>query len=590
MAKKPQKKLRSQMWFDDPHDIGMTALYLERYLNFGITREELRSGRPVIGIAQTGSELSPCNYIHLQIVERIRDGIRDGGGIPLIFPVHPIQETGKRPTAALDRNLAYMGLVEILHGYPFDGVVLTTGCDKTTPACLMAAATMDIPAIVLSGGPMLDSYWEQKLAGSGTTHWEARKQYAMGELDDDGYIDMAVAQVPSTGHCNSMGTATTMNSMAESLGMSLPSCATIPAPYRERAAMAYKTGKRSVALVMDDIRPSTIMTRDAFENAIIMNTALGGSTNAPIHINAIARHVGIELDIDDWEKVGYDLPLLVNMQPAGEYLGEAFHRAGGVPAVMHEMLAAGRLHGACMTVSGTTVAENARETIDRQVIKSHDAPMTRNAGFLVMKGNLFDAAIMKTSAINEDFRTRYLENLEDPNAFEGRAVVFEGSEDYHERLNDPDLGMDENSILVIRYAGPVGWPGSAEVVNMQPSDELLKKGITSLPTIGDGRQSGTAGSPSILNASPEAAAGEGLAILKTGDLIRIDLNERSVNMLVSDDELEQRRKDLNMEARPHQTPWQEIYRSTVGPLATGGCMELATAYQKAYKAMPRNNH
>ena len=590
MAKKPKKKLRSQMWFDDPHDIGMTALYLERYLNFGITREELRSGRPVIGIAQTGSELSPCNYIHLQIVERIRDGIRDGGGIPLIFPVHPIQETGKRPTAALDRNLAYMGLVEILHGYPFDGVVLTTGCDKTTPASLMAAATMDIPAIVLSGGPMLDSYWEQKLAGSGTTHWEARKQYAMGELDDDGYIDMAVAQVPSTGHCNSMGTATTMNSMAESLGMSLPSCATIPEPYRERAAMAYKTGKRSVTLVMDDIRPSTIMTRDAFENAIIMNTALGGSTNAPIHINAIARHVGIELDIDDWEKVGYDLPLLVNMQPAGEYLGEAFHRAGGVPAVMHEMLAAGRLHGACMTVSGTTVAENARETTDRQVIKSHDAPMTKNAGFLVMKGNLFDAAIMKTSAINEDFRTRYLESLEDPNAFEGRAVVFEGSEDYHERLNDPDLGMDENSILVIRYAGPVGWPGSAEVVNMQPSDELLKKGITSLPTIGDGRQSGTAGSPSILNASPEAAAGEGLAILKTGDPIRIDLNERSVNMLVSDDELEQRRKDLNMEARPHQTPWQEIYRSTVGPLATGGCMELATAYQKAYKAIPRNNH
>ena len=590
MAKKPKTKLRSQWWFDDPHDIGMTAMYLERYLNFGFTREELRSGRPIIGIAQTGSELSPCNYIHTQIVDRVRDGIRDGGGIPLVFPVHPIQETGKRPTAALDRNLAYMGLVEILHGYPFDGVVLTTGCDKTTPACLMAAATMDLPAIVLSGGPMLDSWWAQKLAGSGTTHWEARKQYAIGELDDDGYIDMAVAQVPSTGHCNSMGTATTMNSMAESLGMSLPGSATIPAPYRERAAIAYKTGKTCVHLVMNDTRPSTIMTRKAFENAIIVNTAIGGSTNAPIHINAIARHLGVDLSIDDWEKVGYDLPLLVNMQPAGEYLGEAFHRAGGVPAVMHEMLAAGRLHGDCMTVANTTVADNARETTDHRVIKPYDAPMKDKAGFLVLKGNLFDAAIMKTSVIDDDFRMRYLENPNDLNAFEGRAIVFEGSEDYHERVNDPSLSMDENSILVVRYAGPVGWPGSAEVVNMQPSDALLKNGITSLPTIGDGRQSGTAGSPSILNASPEAAAGEGLALLKTGDMIRVDLNTKSVDMLVSKEVLDKRRKDLSVEVCPSQTPWQEIYRSTVVPLATGGCMELAMAYQKAYKTVPRNNH
>jgi len=590
MADDGKRKLRSQWWFDDPHDMGMTAMYLERYMNFGITREELRSGRPIIGIAQTGSELSPCNYIHLQNAERMRDGIRDGGGIPLVFPVHPIQETGKRPTAALDRNLAYMGLVEILHGYPFDGVVLTTGCDKTTPACLMAAATMDIPAIVLSGGPMLDSYWQQKLAGSGTTHWQARKDYAMGELDDDGYIDMAVSQVPSTGHCNSMGTATTMNSMAESLGMSLPGSATIPAPYRERAAVAYHTGKRAVQLVLDDIRPSTIMTRQAFENAIAMNTALGGSTNAPIHINAIARHVGVELEIDDWESVGYDLPLLVNMQPAGEYLGEAFHRAGGVPAVMHELMQAGKLHGDALTVAGTTIAENARETNDRRVIKAYGEPMKAKAGFLNMSGNLFDSAIMKTSVIDDDFRSRYLENPGDLNAFEGRAVVFEGSEDYHERLNDPSLGMDENSILVVRYAGPIGWPGSAEVVNMQPSDALLKKGITSLPTLGDGRQSGTAGSPSILNASPEAAEGEGLALLKTGDMIRVDLNEKSVNMLVSDDEVAQRRKDLDVQIPPHQTPWQEIYRNSVGPLSSGGCMELATAYQKVYQAKPRNNH
>lgn len=590
MASKPDRRLRSQWWFDDPDDMGMTAMYLERYFNFGLTPEELRSGRPIVGIAQTGSELSPCNYIHTQIVTRVRDGIRDAGGIPVVFPVHPIQETGRRPTAALDRNLAYMGLVEILHGYPFDGVVLTTGCDKTTPACLMAAATMDLPAIVLSGGPMLDSWWKQKLAGSGTTHWEARKQYALGELDDDGYVDLAISQVPSTGHCNTMGTATTMNSLAESLGMSLPGCATIPAPYRERAAMAYHTGKRSVALVMDDVRPSTIMTRQAFENAIAMNTALGGSTNAQIHINAIARHVGVELNIEDWETVGYDVPLLVNMQPAGEFLGEAFHRAGGVPAVMHELLEAGSLHGDCMTVAGTTIAENACETSDRRLVKSIDAPMMEKAGFLIMKGNLFDAAVMKTSAIDDDFRRRYLENSEYPNAFEGRAIVFEGSEDYHERVNDPSLGMDERSILVIRNTGPIGWPGSAEVVNMQPSDALLKQGITSLPTIGDGRQSGTSGSPSILNASPEAAAGQGLALLRTGDTIRVDLNTKTVDMLVPDDELDRRRAEETVEVRPHQTPWQEVYRSTVGPLASGGCMELATAYHNVRQAKPRHNH
>jgi len=590
MTKKSEVKLRSQWWFNDPEDMGMTAMYLERYFNFGLTPEELRSGRPIIGIAQTGSELSPCNYIHLQLASRIRDGIRDAGGIPVIFPVHPIQETGRRPTAALDRNLAYMGLVEILHGYPFDGVVLTTGCDKTTPACLMAAATMDLPSIVLSGGPMLDSYWKQKLAGSGSTHWEARKEYALGNLDDEGYVDMAVAQVPSTGHCNTMGTATTMNSLAETLGMSLPGSATIPAPYRERAAVAYHSGKRCVQLVWDDVKPSTIMTRKAFENAVVMNTALGGSTNAQVHISAIARHMGIDLKIDDWETFGYDVPLLVNMQPAGEYLGEAFHRAGGVPAVMHELLKADRLHGDCMTVAGTTIVENAEETTDRRLVKPYNEPMKEKAGFLVMKGNLFDAAIMKTAAIDQDFQSRFLDNPNDPNAFEGRAIVFEGSEDYHARVDDPTLEMDEKSILVIRYTGPIGWPGSAEVVNMQPSAALLKKGIMSLPTIGDGRQSGTSGSPSILNGSPEASEGKGLALLQTGDTIRVDLNKKSVDMLVSDEELAIRGKNWTDKTPENQTPWQEIYRSTVGPLSSGGCMELATVYQNVRAAKPRNNH
>jgi dihydroxy-acid dehydratase len=583
-------RLRSQWWFDDPDNVEMTALYLERYFNFGLTPEELRAGRPIIGIAQTGSELSPCNWIHTQIVGRVRDGIRDGGGIPLVFPVHPIQETGRRPTAALDRNLAYLGLVEILHGYPFDGVVLTTGCDKTMPAGLMAAATVDIPAIVLSGGPMLDSYWRDRLAGSGTAHWEARKLHATGDLDDDGYIDLAISQVPSTGHCNTMGTATTMNSLAEALGMSLPGCATIPAPYRARAAMAYYTGKRAVGLVNEDIRPSTIMTRRAFENAIVVNTALGGSTNAPIHLNAIARHVGVDLDIRDWERHGYDVPLLVNMQPAGRHLGEAFDRAGGVPAVQHELLSAGLLHGDCLTVAGTTVGENARPSRDRDVVLAFAEPMREKAGFLVMSGNLFDAAIMKTSVIDADFRARFLSDPADPDAFEGRAIIFDGSEDYHARVDDPALGMDSRSIMVMRGAGPVGWPGSAEVVNMQPSAALLKAGVASLPTIGDGRQSGTSGAPSILNASPESAIGGGLALLRTGDTIRVDLNERRVDMLVGEPELERRRAEAPPPVPDHQTPWQEIYRTHVGPLATGGCLELATAYHAVWQARPRHNH
>jgi dihydroxyacid dehydratase/phosphogluconate dehydratase len=590
MADRDKSRLRSQWWFDDPDNMDMTALYLERYFNFGLTPEELRSGRPVVGIAQTGSELSPCNWIHTQIVDRVRDGIRDAGGIPLVFPVHPIQETGRRPTAALDRNLAYLGLVEILHGYPFDGVVLTTGCDKTTPACLMAAATIDIPAIVLSGGPMLDSWWRGRLAGSGTAHWEARKLAATGELDAEGYIDLAVAQVPSTGHCNTMGTATTMNSLAEALGMSLPGCATIPAPYRARAAMAYRTGRRAVELVGEDVRPSTILTRQAFENAIVVNTALGGSTNAPIHINAIARHVGVALDVKDWETHGYDVPLLVNMQPAGDYLGEAFDRAGGVRAVLHELLEAGRLHGDAPTVAGTTVAENARPARDRDVIRAYGEPLKPQAGFLVMSGNLFDAAIMKTSVIDADFRARFLSDPDDPNAFEGRAIVFDGSEDYHARVDDPGLGMDERSILVIRGTGPVGWPGSAEVVNMQPSAALLNRGIASLPTIGDGRQSGTSGAPSILNASPESATGGGLALLRTGDTVRVDLNRRTVDMLVDASELAHRRAEAPPGVPPDQTPWQEIYRSHVGPLASGGCLELATAYHAVWREKPRHNH
>ena len=592
-----QRRLRSQLWFDNPDNPGMTALYLERYLNYGLTREELTSGRPIIGIAQTGSDLSPCNRHHLELAERVRAGIRDAGGIALEFPVHPIQETGKRPTAALDRNLAYLGLVEVLYGYPLDGAVLMTGCDKTTPACLMAAATVNTPAIVLSGGPMLDHYLNGKRMGSGTLIWQARQDQAAGKIDYKEFMEIVAQSAPSIGHCNTMGTASTMNALAEALGMSLPGCAAIPAPYRERAQIAYLTGLRAVEIVREDLKPSDILTRAAFENAIVACSAIGGSTNAPIHINAIAQHVGVELKIEDWEKIGYDVPLLVNMQPAGEYLGEEYFRAGGLPAVMHELLQAKRLHGDALTINGKTYAENVAraKSSDADVIRPYAKPLKPHAGFKVLHGNLFDSAIMKTSVISDEFRKRYLSNAKDPNAFEGRAVVFDGPEDYHHRIDDPALGIDEHSVLFMRGVGPIGYPGSAEVVNMQPPAALIKKGVTSLACIGDGRQSGTSGSPSILNASPEAAAGGGLALLKTGDKVRIDLNKGTADILISDAELTARRAALQKNGGYHypasQTPWQAIQRAMVDQLAEGMVLEPAVKYQRvAQKFVPRDNH
>ena len=590
-------RLRSQLWFDNPDNPGMTALYLERYLNYGLTRAELTSGRPIIGIAQTGSDLSPCNRHHLELAERVRAGIRDAGGIAIEFPVHPIQETGKRPTAALDRNHAYLGLVEVLFGYPLDGAVLMTGCDKTTPACLMAAATVNTPAIVLSGGPMLNHVENGRLMGSGTLIWQARQDEAAGKIDYTEFIDIVARSAPSAGHCNTMGTASTMNAMAEALGMSLPGCAAIPAPYRERGQIAYETGMRAVEIVREDLKPSDILTRAAFENAIVACSAIGGSTNAPIHLNAIARHVGVELAIDDWEKVGYDVPLLVNIQPAGEYLGEDYYRAGGLPAVMRELHAAGRLHGDALTINGKTVKENVAQAkvCNAEVIRPYDRPLKATAGFKVLRGSLFDSAIMKTSVISEEFRGRYLSNTKDPNAFEGRAVVFDGPEDYHRRIDDPSLKIDEHTILFMRGTGPIGYPGSAEVVNMRPPAALIKRGVTSLACVGDGRQSGTSGSPSILNASPEAAAGGGLALLKTDDRVRIDLTKGTADILIAAVELDARRAALEKNGGyhypPSQTPWQEIQRSMVDQLADGMVLRPAVKYQRvAQKSVPRDNH
>ena len=597
ISRKSVHRLRSQLWFDNPANPGMTALYLERYLNFGLTSAELRSGKPIIGIAQTGSDLSPCNRHHLELAKRVREGIRTAGGVAFEFPCHPIQETGKRPTAALDRNLAYLSLVEVLFGYPLDGVVLLTGCDKTTPACLMAAATVNSPAIVLSGGPMLNGWWKGERAGSGTVIWKAREELAAGRIDNREFLEIAAASAPSIGHCNTMGTASTMNALAEALGMSLPGCAAIPAPYRERGQIAYDTGVRAVEIVEQNLRPSDILTRKAFENAIVANSAIGGSTNAPIHINAIARHIGVKLAIGDWEKIGYDVPLLVNMQPAGKYLGEEYYRAGGLPAVMHELLKAGRIHADALTINGRTMGENVRNarSKDPDIIKPYNEPMKKHAGFKVLKGNLFDSAIMKTSVISEEFRKRYLSNPKDKNAFEGRAVVFEGPEDYHHRIDDPSLKIDEHTLLFMRGAGPIGYPGSAEVVNMQAPTALIKKGITSLPCIGDGRQSGTSGSPSILNASPEAAANGGLALLKTGDRVRIDLRKGTADILISKAELSRRRAALlrrgGFQYPASQTPWQEIQRGMVDQLADGMVLKPAVKYQRvAQKSVPRDNH
>jgi len=598
MPEDKTRRLRSQAWFDNPENPGMTALYLERYLNYGLTREELQSSKPIIGIAQTGSDLSPCNRHHLELAKRVREGITAAGGLCMEFPVHPIQETGKRPTAALDRNLAYLGLVELLYGYPLDGVVLTTGCDKTTPACIMAAATVNIPAIVLSGGPMLNGWWRGERSGSGTVVWKAREELAAGEINYEEFIEIVASSAPSVGHCNTMGTASTMNSVAEALGMSLPGCAAIPAPYRERGQISYETGKRAVEMVWEDLKPSDILTREAFENAIVVNSAIGGSTNAPIHVNAIARHVGVPLDIEDWETIGHKVPLLVNVQPAGKYLGEEYHRAGGVPAVVGELMRHGLIRENAMTANGKTMGENCagRKSTDPDVIYPFDNPLVKDAGFIVLRGNLFDSAVMKTSVISEEFRNRYLSNPDSPNAFEGRAVVFEGPEDYHHRIEDPELGIDENCMLFIRGTGPIGYPGGAEVVNMQPPAALIKRGIHSLPCIGDGRQSGTSGSPSILNASPEAAAGGGLAILKTGDRIRIDLNKGEANILIPDEELAKRRADLNAHGGfpipKSQTPWQEIQRSMVDQFSEGMVLKPAIKYHDVAHTMgiPRDNH
>jgi len=595
---KKSRQLRSQLWFDNPDNPGMTALYLERYLNYGLTAKELRSGKPIIGIAQTGSDLSPCNRHHIELAKRVREGIRSAGGIAFEFPVHPIQETGKRPTAALDRNLAYLGLVEVLYGYPLDGVVLMTGCDKTTPACLMAAATVNTPAIVLCGGPMLNGWWKGERAGSGTAIWQARQEMATGRIDAEEFLDLAASTAPSIGHCNTMGTASTMNALAEALGMTLPGCAAIPAPYRERGQIAYETGVRAVEIVHENLRPSDILTRKAFENTIVANSAIGGSTNAPIHINAIARHVGVTLTIEDWQTIGYDVPLLVNMQPAGKYLGEEYFRAGGLPAVMNELRKAGRLHADALTVNGKSMADNVKRAAiqDADVIRPYKKPLQQKAGFIVLKGNLFDSAIMKTSVISDEFRQRYLSDPKHPNAFAGRAVVFDGPEDYHHRIDDPALKIDEQTILFIRGVGPIGYPGSAEVVNMQPPAALIKRGVKTLPCIGDGRQSGTSGSPSILNASPEAAAGGGLALLKTGDRVRIDLNKGSANILISKTELAARRAALEKRGGyhypPSQTPWQEIQRGMVDQLSAGMVLKPAVKYQRVAQEfpVPRDNH
>jgi dihydroxy-acid dehydratase len=592
MTNKRSGKLHSELWFRDTKDPAETAVYLERFANYGITRGELRSSRPIIGIAQTGNDLVPCNRIHLSLAERVKDGIRDAGGVPMEFPVHPLQETCRRPTAALDRNLAYLSLVEVLCGYPLDGVVLTTGCDKTTPACLMAAATVNLPSIVLTAGPMLDSYLNGKLAGSGMVLWEARRDLAAGNITEAQLIDRVIDGIPSAGYCNTMGTASTMNSIAEALGMSLPRCGTIPAPYAERAQMAYTTGRRIVEMVEEDLTPSRILTRAAFENAIVVNSAIGGSSNCPIHVNAIARHIGVRLDIQDWDTIGHGIHLILNIQPSGEYLSEAFHRAGGVSAILGELIHAGKIHSEALTVTGKTIGENCGQyrSLDHNVIRPYDHPLKEHAGFMVVRGNLFSSAILKTSVISDEFRSRYLSEPGAEGCLTARAIVFEGPEDYRARIEDPDLHIDADCMLVVRGAGPVGYPGSAEVVNMTPPGELVRSGIRMLPCMGDGRQSGTSDSPSILNISPESAVGGNLAILRTGDQIKVDLKARRVDALLSDAEIAKRRADLRPFEIHNNSPWEQLYREQVGQLETGACLDFAVQYHDIRKVVPRHSH
>jgi dihydroxy-acid dehydratase len=592
MSEDNNRRRRSEIWFNDKAEPGETAVYLERYPTWGLTRGEMQAGRPVIGIAQSGSELTPCNRIHLSLAARIKEGIRDAGGISFEFPLHPMQESCRRPTAALDRNLAYLGLVEILLGYPFDGVVLTTACDKTTPASLMAAATVNMPAIVLSGGPMIDSYFNGRLAGSGMALWEARRQLAAGNITADELIEITLASSPSPGHCNTMGTALSMNSLAEALGMSLPGCAAIPAPYGERARMAYETGRRIVAMVNEDLTPSRILTRAAFENSIVLNSAIGGSTNCAPHITAIARHMGVPLEVSDWETVGHQIPLLANVQPAGEYLGEGFHRAGGVPAVMSELLRAGKIHGNALTVTGRTVAENYKDSkiLDARVIRTYEEPVKPHAGFMVLSGNLFDSALIKTSVISKDFRQRFLSNPGAEECFTARVIVFDGPEDYRHRIEDPSLNIDESCMLVVRGTGPIGYPGSAEVVNMTPPGALIRKGFRMLPCMGDGRQSGTSDSPSILHTSPESAVGGNMAILRNGDEVKVDLRNRRVDLLLSAEEIAQRHEDLKLTPPKNDSPWQELYRAHTGQLDTGACLDFAVGYRDLRKTVPRHSH
>ena len=594
MPRKRKTKLRSDQWFNNPKNPDMTALYLEKYLNYGLKRKDLQSGKPIIGIAQSGSDLSPCNRHFLSLSKKIKNGIKKAGGIPMEFPTHPIQETGKRPTAMLDRNLSYLSLVEVLYGYPIDGVILTTGCDKTTPAALMAAATVNIPAIVLSGGPMLDGFYKGKLAGSGTIIWEARKLMAKGEINYDEFMDMAASSAPSVGHCNTMGTASSMNSVAEALGMSLPGCAVIPAPYKEREKISYETGKRIVGMVHENLTPSKIMTRKAFENAVVVASAIGGSSNCTPHLSAIAKHMGIKFHLSDWQKLGHKIPLLVNCQPAGEYLMESFFRSGGVPAVMKELIKNNKIHTNLITVTGKKISQNLRKKIktDPKVIKTFKNSLADKAGFLILRSNFFSTAIMKTSVISKEFKDRYLSNPKKPNIFVTNAIVFEGPEDYHKRINSKKLNIDENSILIVRGCGPVGYPGSAEVINMQPPDRLLKKGINTLPTLGDGRQSGTSASPSILHVSPESAIGGDLGIVKTGDQIKIDLNKRRVDLLIPQSEFKIRRKKRKLFKFNNQTPWQEIFRDTVGQLEDGACINSRGKFLKvsSTKGIPRDSH
>jgi len=575
---KPKKKpeeLRSQQWFGRQDRDGFA--YRSWVKGKGVPHDQF-DGRPVIGICNTFSELTPCNSHFRTLAEQVKIGVYEAGGFPLEFPVMSLGETLLRPTAMLYRNLASMDVEESIRGNPIDGVVLLMGCDKTTPSLVMGAASVDLPTIGVSGGPMLNGKWRGQELGSGTGVWSMSEQVRAGTLKLADFFDAESCMHRSHGHCMTMGTASTMASMVEALGIGLPGNAAYPAVDGRRNVLARNAGRRIVEMVHEDLKLSQVITREAFENAVRTLAAIGGSTNAVIHLVAMARRIGVELSIDDFDKLASDLPCLVNLQPSGKYLMEDFCYAGGLPVVMKEI--AQHLHLGQITSSGRTVGENieSAQNFNTDVIKPLAAPFKEKAGIAILRGNLAPrGAVIKPSAATPELMVHT-----------GRAVVFEDIEDFHKRIDDEDLDVDETCVLVLKNCGPKGYPGMAEVGNMPLPPKVLRKGITDMVRISDGRMSGTAYGTVVLHTAPEAAAGGPLAVVKNGDLIELNVPARKLHLHIGDAELAQRLSEWKKPAPPLSSGYWKLYVDTVLQADQGVDLDFLVGKRGAF--VPRDNH